>query len=465
MDAMFLYNEVPTQHMHTVKLAILEPPDDYSFAAEKRAIAQRLHCVPPFRWLMVPTPFGLNHPLAIEDPHFDLDLHLHRAAVPAPGGRDELCQFISELASRPLDRTRPLWEMWLVEGLSGGRIACVMKVHHTLADGVATADMLNRFLTRSPGEAPPPDDPPWRPEPVPTRRARLWLALRDLVPFLWKTVPALVRAVRETRRRRAAHADLPHGARPYEAPATSFNGILSSHRSFTFSSLPLSQFRTVKDALGGTLNDVVLAVVSGALRRYLEERGELPEASLEASVPVSTRAPEESGTWGNRVAAMYVSLRTDVADAKERLAAVAEAARASKREFADAEGAHLADVLELLPPPLAKLLFSRTTTLMKRLGRPSMANVIVSNVPGPRDTLYSNRSTLESFFSIGPVLEGIGLNVTAWSYREQLNFSLLADRRMVSDLWHLNDLLASSLEELVKIGEGCRDAAGGPTDG
>jgi WS/DGAT/MGAT family acyltransferase len=469
MDAMFLYNEVPTQHMHTLKLAILDVPDDYSFEEAMREFASRVHSVPPLRQRVVPTPLGLNHPLMIEDPDFDPELHFHRAALPTPGGPRELCAFISEIASRPLDRTRPLWELWMVEGLAGGRVACVMKVHHALADGVATADMLMRFMTTEPEEALPPEDRPWQPEAVPSRRRALWLALRDLVPFLIAAVPALWRAAAEARRLRALHADRPHGAHGFEAPDTSFNGLLTSHRRFVSATIPFEEFERVKRALGGTVNDVVLAMVSGALRRYLLERDELPDSSLIATVPVSTRKPEQQGTFGNRVAAMYIRLRTEMEDPLARFQAIREESAASKSDFADAPGAQLSDFLELMPPFVARLMFSRTTTLMKRLGRPSQANVIVSNVPGPRQELFENRFRLAAFYSIGPVLEGIGVNVTAWSYQGQLHLAVVTDRKMVPDPSVLIERLRDALAELIKLADeratSGSDAAGGEPHG
>jgi len=465
MDAMFLYNEVPTQHMHTVKLAILDVPADYSFAEARRDFAARVHTVPPLRQRVVPTPFGLNHPLMIEDPDFDPALHFRRAALPHPGGRAELCDFISEVASRPLDRTGPLWELWMVEGLAGGQVACVMKVHHALADGVATADMLRRFLSKAPGQAPEPEDPPWQPEAVPSRGRRVWLAVRDLVPFLRSAVPALWHAVRAARRRRAEHAALVHGGHGFEAPDTSFNGLLTAQRRFSPSTIAFDEIVRVKDGLGGTVNDVVLAMVSGALRRYLLERGELPDRSLVATVPVSTRTPEQEGTFGNHVAALYVRLRTEVADPLVRYRAIQQESAASKRDFADAPGAQLADFLELMPPFVARWMFSRTTTWMKRAGRPSQANVIVSNVPGSREELYENRFPLSAFYSIGPVLEGVGLNITAWSYRDQLHFAVLSDRKMLPDPSVVNDLLRDALIELSKVADEARAASRADADG
>lgn len=464
MDAMFLYNEVPTQHMHTIKLAILDVPEDYSFEEAQREFAKRVHTVPPFRQRLVPTPLGLNHPLMIEDPDFDPELHFHRAGLPSPGGNAQLCDFISEVAGRPLDRTRPLWELWMVEGLAGRQVACVMKVHHTLADGVATADMLMRFMTALPDEPPPPPDRAWQPEAVPSRSRRLWLAARDLIPFLGHAFPALWRAALEARHRRAEHAARPHGAHGFEAPDTSFNGLLTSHRRFAPSTIAFDEVERVKNALGGTVNDVVLAMVSGAVRRYLLERDELPERSLIATVPVSTRTPEQEGTFGNHVAALYVRLRTELEDPLERYHAIRKESAASKSDFADAPGAQLADFLELMPPFLARLMFSRTTTLMKRMGRPSQANVIVSNVPGPRQELFENRFRLAAFYSIGPVLEGIGLNITAWSYHGKLHFAVLSDRKMVPEPSLVNELLHDALLELTKLADEADARAGGRDD-
>jgi len=470
MDAMFLYNEIPTQHMHTLKVAILDPPEGdegYSFERERELLARTLDRLPPFRWKVVPTPLSINHPLLIEDPDFDLDLHVRRAALPAPGSRKELCEFIAEVVSRPLDRTRPLWEMWMVEGLEGGRIASVTKVHHSMADGHATADLLNDFLTARAGELPPAPAKPWQPEPVPSRSRLFWRGLVDLIPYLFRGIPQFVRTVRAARKRKAAHIaegiEQPPAA--FSGPDTVFNAVLGSHRRFAYTTLPLETAKQAARAFGVTVNDVLLTVVSGAVRRYLLEQGGLPEASLVACVPTDTRAAEKEPAYGNRVAVMYVDLCTDVEDPAERVAAIHRATSAAKLELEDTTGARFADFFEWVPPVISRVLMSRAQTHMKKLGRPSQANVIVSNVRGPSEPLFHERLPLREFYSIGPVLEGMGLNVTGWSYNGRLNIAVLTDRAMVRDTWPLVDALRDSLEELRKAAAEQEAAAAGAQEG
>ena len=458
LDAMFLYNETSTQHMHTLKVAILEPEDPatYAFERERRKLAEGLGRLPPFRWRVVPTPFHLNHPLWIEDPELDLDLHVKRAALPAPGGREELADFISEVASTPLSRDRPMWKLWLVEGLADGRVATVAKIHHSLADGHASAELLTRFAGTRPGEIPESDGgagDPWRPEAVPSKGWLLWRGFVDLLAFLADGVPRYARAFAAARRRKAARLreGAPRSPAPFSGPDTLFNSVLSSHRRFAYTTLGLPDAKLVRRAFGGTLNDVILAVASGALRRYLAERDQLPEQPLIAWIPMDTRAPEDEGGFGNHSAVMYQNLCTHIEDPVQRLLAIQECSAVSKRDFADTAGARQSDFFKFVPPVVSALLMSRVSTFLKKRGQPSQANLIISNVKGPTTHLFSDRTPLQALYSIGPVLEGVGLNLTAWSYRDQLNFSLLSDRKMLPDLWPLADGLRESLAELTKL--------------
>jgi diacylglycerol O-acyltransferase len=451
-DALFLYSETPTQHMHTLKIGIHDPgAAGYSFEHEKEKLAARLHRVPPFRWRAVPTPYALHHPIFLES-EVDLDYHVRRVAVPSPGGPKELAEIISEIASRPLDREKPLWEMWLVEGLAGGRVASVCKIHHTLADGVASAELLNEFLTHDPSEELPHDAPALRPEPTPPPRERVATALRELVHFLPRATRELVRAARAARRReREAHAqhDDAH-LRPVAAPRTPLNGVLSAQRRFAFCGLPAAEASATRKALGLTVTDFVLALVAGALREGLQRRGALPSERLVASVPVSLRTEEDRGRYGNHTGVMYIELATDVADAADRVRETQLATQRAKRRFQDGRGAHLADWLELFPPFLSRAIFSRLPTRMMRAGRPAQANVIVSSVPGARDRLYYGETPVAEFYSVGPLLEGIGLNVTVWSYGDTLAVGVLADRGLVKDAWEIVADLRGASEELAK---------------
>ena len=444
-DAMFLYNELPSQHMHTLKLAIFDysqVPEGYSFEAQKQKLAARLDRLPPLRWRTVTTPLGLNHPLWIEAPDLDLDYHVRRAAIPAPGGPRELCALVEEIASRQLDRNRPLWELWMIEGLEGGQVAALTKIHHSLADGVASAEMLRRALDPSTEEEEAGPGSHWEPEPVPPKSQRLRMALRDLAGFLAEAVPKMWRSLLRSRRVRAEHKR--EGAldppKPYDAPRTSFNRALSAQRRFAYTSLPLADVKAVKSAFGCTVNDVLLATIAGALRGFLLAKGELPEVPLITSIPVSTR--QEARVYGNSTGAWYVHLPTHLEDSAARIRAVQQAVEISRQEFADTAGARLTDWMELFPPLVLKQIFSRLPLWLVKAGRAPMANLIVSNVRGPAEPLRYDGALMTGFYSVGPLLEGVSLNVTSWSYADQMNVSLLGCRDALPDLWELTDQIA-----------------------
>jgi diacylglycerol O-acyltransferase len=456
LDAGFLYMETPTLHMHTLKIAILDPssaPGGYSFSRVKEVLAERLHLLPPFRRRLVPIPFGIHHPLWAEDPDFDLDYHLRRVAVPAPGGDRELCELISEIASRQLDRSRPLWEIWVVEGLADGRVGFVTKIHHSAADGVAAADLLTNVLETDPEPAPvPPPAEPWAPDRIPSQASLLWHSIVSLarqllrLPRLLRRTAAGFAAVR--RRRRSADVSPPL---PFSGPDTSFNAALTPHRLFTMTSLSLDDMKTVKSAFGCTVNDVVLAVCAGALRRYLVEHGEAVGKPLVAGVPVSTRPGDEGPRLGgNSVSNMFTSLCTDIADPVERLRAIHHVTKAAK-EVHTALGPEMLESWSELTPPRPFAAWMRLYSRLKLADRhrPPI-NLVISNVPGPPLPLYVAGARLTAIFSMGPILEGIGLNVTVWSYLGRMNFGLVACREAMPDLWDVTDGLQSALEELVE---------------
>ncbi|MBV8159941.1 MAG: wax ester/triacylglycerol synthase family O-acyltransferase [Acidimicrobiia bacterium] len=451
LDAGFLYMETPTLHMHTLKIAVIDPSGvsgGYSFDLLKQVLGTRLKYLPPFRRRVVEVPFGLTHPVWIEDPDFDLDYHVRRVAVPAPGGPRELGELISDIASHQLDRRRPLWELWVVEGLEHGHIGVVAKIHHAAADGEAAAAMLAAALGVGEGEAEATD--PWRPDPVPSEWQlfvgavrSIAIALAHLPRLLWHTLQGMVRLIQ----RRRAGGDLPPP--PFSAPAVSFNRALTPHRRFVFSSLPLDDVKEVKNALGATVNDVVLALSGAALRRYLQERDELPARPLMAGVPVSVG---EMGTRssGNRVSNLFTSIPTDVADPVERVRTVHRMMQGAK-EVHNALGAEmLSDWTELTPPrPFAAFMrFYSRRELASRVRPP--INVVISNVPGPTAPLDIAGARLVSIYSMGPILEGIGLNITVWSYCGSLNFGIVSCRELMPDLWRLTDYIQDALEELKK---------------
>jgi diacylglycerol O-acyltransferase len=454
LDAGFLYMETPTLHMHTLKIAVIDPstvPDGYSFDGVKEELAKRLHLLPPFRRRLVDVPLRLHHPVWIEDPDFDLDYHVRRAVVASPGGDREFGELISDIASRQLDRRRPLWEIWVVEGLEGDNVGFVAKIHHAAADGVAAAAMLANVLDTEPQpHDPDPPADPWQPDPVPSSLHLLLQAIAALGRQLL-ALPALLRrtlsGLRAVSRRRREIDDAP--PLPFRTPNTSFNGALTPHRWFAMASLSLDDVKAVKNAFGASVNDVILAVCAGALRHYLENRGELPDRPLVAGVPVSVPGDENRLT-GNRVSNMFTSLRTDIADPVERLRAI-HAVTKSAKELHNVLGAEmLQDWTEFTPPrPFAAWMRLYSRLRLAERHRPPI-NLVVSNVPGPTQPLYVAGARLRAIYSMGPVLEGIGLNITVWSYLDSMNFGLVGCRETMPDIWDLAGNLHEALEELKK---------------
>jgi WS/DGAT/MGAT family acyltransferase len=386
----------------------------------------------------------------VEDPDFELSRHLGRRRLQAPGSDRELAAAIAEFASTPLRRDRPLWELLVIEGLAGGRIATVVKIHHAVADGSAVVALLQNVLPAA-TVAPSPDAvvDRWRPEPIPTRRQLLTLAAGQQVTR-WKGLPRLVRQwvtqTRASERRRQSFA--PRPPLPlHHVPKTSFNVSLTPEREFAMTTLPLERLKEIRRATGTTLNDVYLAVCGGALRRYLDDRGELPDRPLLASVPVSTD-PNRSRLSGNQVDNLYVSIATDVADPVRRLQQIHDGAQASKEVRKLLGHELLAQRADIVPPQIYH-------SVVRLWGRSRIAdhvhpplNVILSNVVGPTDRISFGSTAVEALYSVGPILEGIGLNITAWSYCGALAVSLLACPASVSLPWSIIDALHDSLDEL-----------------
>src|SRR5436309_5487413 len=317
LDATFLYMETPSNHMHVASTAVFDPstvPGGYSFDKVRGLVENRLPLLPPFRWRLVEVPFGLHHPLWIEDPDFDLDYHIRRAALPSPGSDAELAEFAADVFSRPLDRSRPLWEMYVVEGLENGHIATITKTHHSAIDGVSGAELTVNLLDLQPepSEVDPPETP-WEPDRVPSDFELVAYALNSLARQPFRAAKAVRRtalAALNVRRRNRQPDVMPPPA-PFSAPRTAFNVSIGGRRRFAFADVPLDEVKMVKNSLGGTVNDVVLAICAGALRRYLLGHGVLPDTGLVAMVPISVRVEEEKGAMGNRVSSMLTGLATD----------------------------------------------------------------------------------------------------------------------------------------------------------
>lgn len=446
VDAGYLYMETPTMHMHTVKVAILERPGEFDIDRFGEEVLARLDRLPPFRRRVVPIPFRLNHPMWVSDKPLDMRRHVIHQALPKPGGMKELEDLVGRIISLPLDRSIPLWELHLVEGLAGGRVAVVAKLHHALADGNAANNLLGN-VTGARG----PDGPPHPLEPTPTRRALVGAALRDAIVQLF-TVPALVRrtvtnVVALVKIRRGSDVSPP---RPLlDVPRTSFNGALGMRRNFATCTLSLDEIKAVRVAHAVTVNDVILGVAGGALRRWMDERGERPAASLTAGVPVGTEPPGSPPRLsGNRVSTLFTTLATDIDDPHERLAEIHRVTDASKLVQKTLGPDMLIDWVQFTPPaPFAAgmRLYSRARAAS---WHPAPFNVVVSNVAGPREEVFLGDSRLVDLFSVGPILEGIGLNVTVWSYQDRVNVTVISCPDLVPDLAPLIAQFGPALRDL-----------------
>ncbi|HMC09044.1 MAG TPA: wax ester/triacylglycerol synthase family O-acyltransferase [Actinomycetota bacterium] len=463
MDAGFLNLESPLQPMHTMALAILRParsaggmPVPVAMDDLRRHMASRLDELPQFRARLQWVPLGLNHPVLIEDPEFDLDRHLGQATLPAPGGPDELDRFYASLAGRPLDRRHPLWRLTVVDGLDGGRQGLVLEIHHALMDGDATLATLSCIFS---GEDDSGEDGrgaavAWRPERPPSRSRLVAGALRDLSRALGH-LPDLVARTRRGNAAMKAHrarcaVSVPAPGR--DTPACSLNRANTADRGYARASLPLEDVKLVKDVAGATVNDVALAIVGGALRAYLEDRNDLPARPLVASVPVGIEAPDAARrTSGNRFSRITTSLATDVADPWERLQAVSAATREAKAHL-DLLGRELmADWLEVFPPFVVGPLVRRDRR--RRLKHPERldTNVMISNIRGPAQPWSFGAALVEEMYVTGPPNNGVGVTFVLWDYGGRLLFGILSFADSVEAPRELAEGLHGSLRELTQI--------------
>ncbi len=453
LDASFLYMETPNNHMHVGAIYVLDPgddPDACSFERVRQAIIDRLHLLPPFRWRLVEVPFGLHHPLWINDPDFDIEYHVKRAALPAPGGKVELCEYAAQFMARPLDRSRPLWELEVVEGLEGGRVAFITKTHHAAIDGASGAELTTQLLDTSPDRADiPPPSRAFKADRIPSEAEVLAYALRSLT----NQPIELVKAIRRTSEmalnlRKKSSEGTPSAATPFSAPRTSFNVPITGHRKFAYTAITLDRIKQVRTVLGGTVNDIVLALCSAALRQYLIEGNELPAEPLIAMVPMSVRAADQKGAMGNRVSQLLVRLATNEADPVARLESIKSEMAMAKEQLNSIGADTLSNWAEFAAPAVAARAARMYSTMGLSNRHKPIFNVTISNVPGPQVPLYSTGGKLVEWYPMGPIFDGIGLNMTVMSYLGVVYFGLLACRETTSGLWEMVDYIEEAMAEL-----------------
>ncbi|NMM23338.1 MAG: wax ester/triacylglycerol synthase family O-acyltransferase [Phycicoccus sp.] len=425
-------------------------------------IESRLPLVPLLRRRLVMVPFGLDHPYWIEDPDFDIEFHVRELALPFPGNDRQLSEQVARLHARPLDRSRPLWELYLITGLQGGRAAIYSKIHHAAIDGVSGGDILTAVLDMSPrgrelpavesfaGEQPPDSARLLGRSAV--NLARQPLQAFRLVSGLARSIPAIANAFG------APIAQLMGGKdnddvlsqTGLRAPSTPFNAPVSPHRRWAFADLPLGEVKKLRrgsDGDGLTVNDVVMALCAGALRRWLLLHDALPTAPLIAAVPVSVRTMDHTGESGNRVSMMLAALPTNLSGPGDRLAAMHDAMRAAKDQHGAIPAGLLADVSQFAMPVLANQAW-RLSAKLRLFERASPFNLFISNVPGPNVPLYFAGAELLAYYPVSAVADGQGLNITVMSYRDNLYFGLVACRQLVPDLDIMAGFLRDELDAL-----------------
>ena len=438
IDAANLYMETPTSYWHVATLVVFDGTTSDGASAErmKERYRERLPLLSPMRRKLVEVPLHVDYPYWADDPDLDLDEHIERISLPPPGDDEQLAELVAELTAGPLDRSRPLWKLYVIDGLPDGQIAHLTLIHHATADGVAFVRIQMNLLDHDAegGHEPIPETSN---EDAPSRAQMLGHALTKVVsgPLrlgragarLIPSMPRLATSLRNTSLR--------------EAPPTPFNDKIGPDRAVAFTSIPLDDMRAVKDAHGVSLNDVVLATSAGALRTYLERLDSLPHEPLRAMIPVSVRSDDEPDMYGNHVSATMTSLHTDVDDPIERLRLIGESMAVAKRTATAIPGDVLGELEALVPSVVAE-------SAVRVVGHVRPFNVVVSNVPGPRIPLYADGAEMLHYYPFAPIVDGLGLNISLFSYDGRIEFGLNACRDLVPDVWDLCTMLHDAFDEL-----------------
>lgn len=463
LDTSFLFLETSTIHMHVGSVLLLDPSTakkPLTFDRLKELILQRIHLVPTFRRRLLNVPFDLDFPYWIEDEYFDIDFHVRHVAVPPPGGLKEITELASRLHSQPLDRSKPLWELYFVEGLGdlpvhgGGKVAVISKVHHAAIDGMSGTEIMTTMLDLSP--EPRKVKPPLADEKYFRLPGALELLARAGGNFvkqpvrLGQILPRTIRSVFAAKALQKEGEAPP--ASPLQAPRTVFNHPITPHRYLAANSISLDDVKAIRAKIDGAkVNDVVLAIVSGAVRQYLHQYRDLPEQSLIAMCPISVRTEDQRGTAGNQVAMMLSTLATDCADPIDRLATIIKGTNKGKAQHKALGAKALMDWVNFATPAVA----ARAARLYSRLRLADyhnpVFNLVVTNVPGPEFPLYLCGAQVLANYGMAPIVDGMGLIVVVFSYENRMDFGITVCRELTPDIWHLAAALTDSLNELKMV--------------
>ncbi len=423
-------------------------PGGYTYGRFRAAVAKRVAAMPEFRMKLADTQLNLDHPVWVDDEDFQLRRHLRRLGVPAPGGRRELADICGYVAGLPLDRDRPLWEMWVLEGgARAGAVTALLKVHHAVVDGVAGANLLAQLCTLDP------DAPPPRPTRGAGRGNALQIAASGLLGFALRPVrlatvlPATMLTLAQTALRARDGRTM---AAPFSAPPTPFNGAVSRLRNIAYSQLDMRDVKRVKDRFGVTINDVVVALCAGVLRRFLLDRGELPDQPLVATVPVSVH--DKSDRPGrNQTTWMFCRVESQIGDPAERIRSIAAGNAAAKDHTAAIGPTLLHDWTQFGGPTM----FGAAMRILPRIpiSHSPAYNLILSNVPGPQAQLYFLGCHVDTMYPMGPIIGSAGLNITVMSLNGELGIGIIGCPDLLPDLWDIADAFPDALKELLECGD------------
>jgi diacylglycerol O-acyltransferase / wax synthase len=472
LDVQFLAAEDGRTHGHVSAVSILDPSTapggQLTLTDIAKVFRERVHLLPPLRWRLVEVPLGLDYPYWLDDPDFDLEFHLRELHLPPPGGLEQLAEQVSRIVSRPLDRARPLWECYLIGGLQDGNVALLSKMHHAVVDGVSGSEILGMLFDTDPDGRKLPPTPPPNGDRTPGNWSLLARGLAGTPRQLTRAVTAIPRTVEhldtlptlrnipgvglasgaahklKTRNQDGRLLQAPAG----RAPRTRFNATISPHRRIALGTLSLAEIKAIKNKCGATVNDVIVALSTAAIREWLIAHDDLPDEPLLAMIPISVRTEAQIGTFGNRVAVMIVPLATNEPDPLRRLQITHERLRAAKERHQAVPADILASANHLIPPSL----FARASALTAsfaasgRLSPPY--NVIISNVPGSPFPVYAAGAQQIASYPVSVIHDGVGLNITVFSYQDRVDFGLVADRELIPDLDRMTESLAEALAEL-----------------
>jgi diacylglycerol O-acyltransferase / wax synthase len=457
LDVQFLLLEKPNVHYHVAGLSILDPSTrpggpDGLFEDIKKLFADRQHLIPRFRQKVMFVPFGAGRPVWVDDPDFDVEFHIRKGALPKPGGKKELADYVQRIHSRPLDRSKSLWEMYFIEGLEDDHVAVLSKVHHAMIDGVSGIDIATVLFDLGP-EPRHVDPEPFVPEAAPSPRDLLIKTLRQGITHPVKSaIGNLALAVRapEIVLRRAQEMVAGFGSilAAGTPPKSPFNRPVGPNRRFAMAEAPVSEFKAIKNALGGTVNDVVLATVAGALHRFLKRRGEPTQGlSLRAMIPVSTRDDSQKMALGNQVTSIFVDLPVGPMDAATRLRAITAATKDLKQSHQAVAAGALMNIGTWAPPTLHGL-------AARLVARQRLLNLVISNVPGPQMPIYLAGAKLLGTYPVMPLGETLALAIALTSLAGTMAFGITSDWDSMPDIdLFAADMQASILELKKAAGE------------